>query len=184
MNADTTITLDRLHVGIETSIRSKFPDLGTVAAYFEDRKALKVEHLPAFLFELTEMDPAGARDPGTGQLAVLAKFEGLVVMPFKIPGSNSKREVRKLVGTLATFAQNNGWGCPIGPAVVTAVAPDEFNPDLNQFEVWRLDWQQVIHLGESVWPDAEGAVPTQVMLSQLPDVGLGHEADYVVVTAL
>lgn len=174
-NANTTTTLDAVHEGIVSTIREAFPQLKTVEAYRLDRKNLPV---PACLIELTEMETGVDPDPGTEQLAVLARFEAQFVIGFRQAGLlNPKLEVRKLAAAFASFAKFQRWGCPIGPAEIVGIYGDDFDPELDQFEVWRVEWQQVIHLGETVWA-GDGEVPTPYF-SYTPIVGTDYEAEYI-----
>lgn len=172
-NANTVTTLDAVHSGIVAAIKAQFPDLKIVEAYRLDRKNLPV---PACLVELTEMDAAPDVDPGTEQLAVNARFEATFVIGFRQGGKNPKLEVRKLAASFAAFARLQRWGCPIGPAEVIGAYQDDFDPELDQYECWRVEWQQVIHLGDTVWKD-EGEVPTP-FFSWSPEIGNDHGAAY------
>lgn len=173
-NAQTVTTLDAVHEGIVTAIRAQFPDLLTVESYRLDRKTLPT---PACLVELTEMDAEMDADPGTEQLAVLARFEARFVIGFRQGAKNPKLEVRKLAAAFAAFARLQRWGCPIGPAEVIGCYQDDFDPELDQFECWRVEWRQVIHLGDTVWKD-EGTTPGEPVFSWSPKVGPGNEAYY------
>lgn len=170
-NADTVTTLDEVHAGIIAAINAQFPTLATVEAYRLDRKTLS---LPACLIELTEMDVEP--DPGTEQLAVMARFEAHFVIGFRQGALNPKLEVRKLAAAFAVFARLQRWGCPIGPAEVIGCYPDDFDPELDQYECWRVEWRQVIHLGESIWTDI-GPTPEPVY-SWAPNIGIGNEHYY------
>nr|DAR96802.1 MAG TPA: tail completion protein [Caudoviricetes sp.] len=172
-NATTEVTLDALHEAITGAIRAQFPDLATVEAYRQDRKNLPV---PACLVELSEMEAGNDLDLGTEQLAVMARFEARLVIGFRQGGRNPGLEIRKLAAAVAAFVHQQRWGLPVGPADVLGAWPDDFDPNLEQYECWRIEWQQVIHLGESVWHD-EGVTPEPV-LSWAPEIGAGHEADY------
>lgn len=172
-NANTFVTLDDLHAAIVGSIAAKFPSLATVEAYRLDRKSLPV---PAVLIALTELEAdQDAPDPGTGQLAVMARFEAVAVVGFRT--TNAKLEVRKLAAALAHFALRNRWGCPVGPAEIIGCYQDDFYPELDQYECWRIEWRQIVHIGSSVWID-NGTPPTNPVYSWAPDIGIGHEADY------
>lgn len=175
MDANTTIDLDQLHQSIVDSIAAQFPALKTVEDYYQNRKSLA---LPACLVELYDMEPDPSIDPGTGQLSVNAGFSAKIIIGFKT--ANAKREIRKLAASIAAFIQHKRWGLPVGPAMVTSISPDDFEPELDQFEVFSIEWQQVVHLGDSVWSNA-GAdpIPTVVLASWSPDTGLSHEQDYV-----
>ncbi len=172
-NAQTMISLDALHEAIVRAIQRKFPALVTVEAYRQVRGGLPV---PACLVELAELEAADDLDPGTEQLAVMARFEARLVIGFRQGGLNPGLEIRKLAAALAVFVRQQRWGLPVGAADVLGCWPDDFDPGLEQFECWRLEWQQVIHLGESVWTD-EGQVPVPY-LTWAPEIGAAHEPDY------
>ena len=70
------------------------------------------------------------------------------------------------------------WGLPVGAADVLGCRPDDFDPGLEQYECWRVEWQQVIHLGTSDWT-SDGATPTDPAVSFVPAIGAEHEADYL-----
>lgn len=174
MNADTEITLDEVHGAIVAAISAQFPSLETVEFYSQDRARIRT---PACLLELASVEVDPDIDPGTGQLAVMADFEARFLISFKQPGLNPKLEIRRLALAFAAFARSNRWGVPVGPAEVIGAFPDDFDPELDQYEVWRVEWRQAIHLGESVW-NVEGVTPSTVMLGQVPLVGAGHADDY------
>jgi hypothetical protein len=172
MDRNTEVTLDQVADAIVATIAAKFPDLH-VEAYRKDRRGLPV---PACLVEMTGFDP-DETDPGTGQLAVMATFEALFVIGFRQPGKNPKREVRKLAAAFAAFCRLQRWGCKIGPAEVLGAHPDDFDPDLDQFDCWCVEWQQVIHLGETVWTN-DGVQPTAVFVSGQAPFGPDGEGNY------
>lgn len=169
---DTEIDLDELTDAIVASIASAFPVFQTVEAYREDRRSLPA---PACLVQLVDLEPDPAADPGTEQLAVVARFEAQVVLGFR--EANARRAAPKLAAALALHIQRKRWGLPVEAATVTAIEPDDFSPELDQFEVWRVDWQQIVHLGPSVWTN-DGILPTEILIGYAPDIGPGNEAEY------
>lgn len=185
MDANTNLSLDVLHAAIVADIKAQFPGLVTVEFYREDRKNLPK---PACLLTLTEFEASPDDDPGTEQLAVLAHFEAELVIGFNT--LKAKQSIRLLAASLAAWLHNRRWDnpagttpkLPTGPCMVGGCYPDDFQPELDQFEVWRVDWQQIVHLGDTVWTN-EGVTPSRVFLGQAPEVGTGNEADYVEVTA-
>jgi len=168
---NTAIDLDALHAAILQSIAAQFPALATVEDYRDDRLQLV---LPAVLVELTELEPVPDDDPMTEQLAALARFDARIVLGFR--DANVKREIRKLAAALGLHIHQQRWGLPVGPAEVVSITPDDFSPELDQFEVWRVEWQQAVHIGVSVWGD-EGTPPVPVF-SFAPDIGPGNEDKY------
>lgn len=180
MNAqpDTAIDLDAMHDAIIASIQAAFPLLSTVDAYRDDRKNLA---LPAVLISLTDLEPDPGEDPGTEQLAAIARFDAQIVIGFRT--ANAKREIRNLAAALAHHIYGNRWGQPVEAARVTAIVPDDFSPELDRFEVWRIEWQQIVHIGTSIWNN-DGEIPTQVLIGFAPDIGPGNEDKYVPIESL
>lgn len=189
MNANTEIDLDKLHQAIVADIQAKFPALQTVEFYRgegqEDRKQLPT---PACLLELTELEPSPEDDPMTEQLAVVAHFEAELVISFRT--ANAKRSIRKLAASLAAWLHNRRWGdpdnagkkLPTGPCVFAGSYRDDFagttagqkSETLDQFEVWRVEWRQIVHLGASAWAEYDqGATPTDVFVRP----GVGGQSD-------
>lgn len=169
---DTEIDLGTVHQAIIDAVAAQFPDVVTVADYRDDRDRLP---LPAILIELEDMEGAPDEDPGTGQLAMMARFVARVIIGFRTP--TAEREIRRLAGALGAFVRLNRWNQPIGPAEVLVIGPDAFAPELDRYVIWRVEWQQVVHLGASVWTN-EGDIPVTVLVGVAPDIGTGHEADY------
>lgn len=175
MDANTTVDLDQLHVNIVAAIAAAFPGLATVEAYREEDERSELV-TPACLIELAELEAAPDADPGTEQLAMTAKFEALVLVGFR--EANAKRQVRRLAAALSHFILRKRWDLPVGPAQVIGAFRDEFDPRLDQFEVWRVEWQQVVHIGDSVW-NADGVTPTLTPLyAWSPRIGPPFKDEY------
>jgi hypothetical protein len=176
MNANTEISIQEVHARIVDAIKAAFPDLATVEFYREDRDALDT---PACLLDMAEFEDAPEADPGTGQLAVRCRFEAELVLGFRTP--QAKLSARVLAGALAQFIHKDLR------RVVTRLAPPEgihayrsdFKPELDKYEVWTVEWREIMHLGESVWKDGDADVtPTTVLFSYAPDIGTPHIEDY------
>lgn len=186
MDANTNIDLAVLHQQIEAALAAQFPTLATVGFYREEseRDPLKDDQMPACLLELEELEPAPSDDPMTEQLPVYARFAARVVIGFRT--ANAKLEIRKLAASVAAYLRKNprwphptitGKTLPTGPAEVLAIIPDDFSPELDRYEVWRVEWRQLIHLGDTFWTN-EGVTPSAPLYSWSPDIGTGHEDDY------
>lgn len=164
-----------LHAAILSAIRERFPDLATVDTYRLDRQDTP---MPACLINLTEMTTQDTEDPGTGQIAVEARFEAHLLVGFKT--ENAHLAVRELAAALMAFARLNRWGVAggvIGPAMVTGAWEDDFTPALQQYECMRVEWSQIVWLGQDIWAE-QGAVPVP-FYGLAPAIGKGHEADYI-----
>lgn len=187
MNANTEIDLDTLHAAIVADIKAKFPALKTVEFYrgegsdHDDRKLLPV---PACLLNLSELEASDEDDPGTEQLAVVAHFEAELIIRFNTP--NAKRSIRALAGSFAAWLHKRRWinpagttpKLPTGAAVVIGAYQDDFSSmmpgkrdqPLDQYEIWKVEWRQKIHLGQTVWLE-EGSTPTSIYFGITPDTG-------------
>lgn len=191
MDANTNITLEVIYAAIEADIKARFPALVTVKFDHEDRKTLPA---PACLLTLVEFEASPDNDPGTEQLCVLASFEAELIIKFN-SSINAKKNIRTLAANMAAWLHNRRWNMPgytgepgragsklpTGPCMVGGAYPDDFQPELDQFEIWRVEWSQLIHLGDTVWTN-EGVTPSQVFLGQAPEIGTGNEGDYTEVT--
>lgn len=184
---NTEIDLGVLHQAIVADIKAQFPDLATVEFYraqdvqdSADRSRLTV---PACLLELSDFEVAEDVDPGTEQLAVNAKFEAELIISFR--DSNPKLAIRKLAAAFAAWLRLRKWTNPADPSRKLPTAParvvgayaDDFSARREQFEVFRVEWQQVIHLGNTVWTN-EGQTPSDVSSAFAPDIGSGNEDAY------
>jgi hypothetical protein len=170
------LDLDVLTSTITAQIAAQFPQLETVEFDRIDRANMP---MPACILDLDEMD-ANVPDPGTDQLAVTARFEARLVVGFK--DWKAKQEVRKLAAAFATWMNQRSFGpaAPSRPAKVVALRRDDFHPVLDEFEVWCVEWHQEILLGTDVWEGYQPRPePMNVFLGIAPDIGPGHEADYV-----
>lgn len=182
MDADTQITLDQFYAAVTADIREAFPDFATVEFDREDR-TFKAADLPACLLEISEFEDADEHDPGTEQWATVARIEARVILGFRL--ENVKLEVRKAATALSVWLRRRrfrhptraGKALPTGQVMLAGCYKDDFSPDLDEFEVWRVEWSQTMHLGVSVFQPGE-AVPWQPVYSWVPDVGFGHEDDY------
>lgn len=174
-NAVTSCDLTALHTAITTAIASAFPALQTVEFYRLERVELPA---PACLLEMVEADEGA--DPGSEQQSLMVRFEARFILPFRT--THAKLEVRKLAMAFAAFIRKHGrWsgvGGQGGTPKVIGCYPDDFDPLLDQYEVWRVEWQQLLWFGDSVWA-GEGITPTTVFVGFAPNIGTGHEADYI-----
>lgn len=173
MNTETNLA--DLHDIITATIQAQFPTMETVEFYREREQKLTV---PACLLDLTEVEPEPDEDPGTGQLAARCRFEAELVLPFRTV--KGKLAVRVQAAAFAAWLHKlSRWPGVVqaGNIEVTAVHKSDFSPELDQYEVWRVEWQQVLHFGQSIWTD-DGTAPTTVMLGYSPEIGAAHEDKY------
>jgi hypothetical protein len=172
---NATLDLDALHDAITSDIQAQFPSLQLVEFYrTEERRAIP---LPAIILDLTEFEADPECDPGTEQLAVTARFEAEIIFGFNTP--NVKREIRKFAAAFAAWMRLRRWtGIVTDAAKVIGCYRDDFNPELDQYEVWRVEWTQVLYLGTNTWTN-DGVIPTTVFAGYSPEIGLGNDDEYL-----
>lgn len=181
------VSIDALQDAIVADIKAAFPDLKTVEFYGDDREPRNI--IPACQLDIPEWQDFDSPDPGTEQQPVMMRFEARFIID-GVKSQASKREIRRLAAAFSAFlykrrwsdADNPGKKIPTGPAEFLGAYHDTFNADLDQYQVWRVEWQQIVHLGQSVWGDDGSTAPSRVFVGMAPDIGTGHEPDYAEVT--
>jgi len=163
------LDLKDLHDAIVAAIAGQFPALQTVEAYREETERTQLP-TPACLVELFELEVSAADDPGTEQLALMARFEARLVLGYREMAA--KIEVRRLAAALAQFVLRQRWGLGpnVGPAEILGCYPDDFDPRLDQYEVMRVEWQQLVRIGTDVW-SGEGVPVENVRYAWAPRIG-------------
>ena len=75
--------------------------------------------------------------------------------------------------------RHNHWGlgADVSHPENMSAQPAEFRPGKAGFESWAVSWDQTVYLGEV--EQSESFLPDTVMAGNAPDVGFGHEDDYV-----
>lgn len=177
MKPDTEVDLGALHAAVRAAVAARFPELVTVESYREDRAQ---PPLPACLIEMEDMEPSDDTDPGTGQIALATRWRARLILGFRTP--EAALAVRRMAAALAHLVHLNRWGQPVAPARVGIVGPDDFEPDLDRHAVWSVEWEQVVHVGESIW-GGECPLPAEVLMGLAPEVGPEQEAAYDTVVA-
>lgn len=173
-DSNTEVDLDALHDAIAKQIAEAFPSFVTVEFYREDEDE-KIP-TPAILLEMTEAEPAPEHDAGTGQWPALVRFEARILMSARSRGA--KREIRKAATALAAWLNLRRFsGVRADECHVIACERDEFTPKRDKFELWRVEWVQLVMFGTSAWRN-DGAVPEEVYAGFSPDTGDANRDRY------
>ncbi|MCG9104274.1 hypothetical protein LH462_11145 [Laribacter hongkongensis] len=157
-----------LHSAIETGLSAELPGVD-VRSYpdLEGRVSL-----PLVLVELAELEDG--TQPGTGELALVARLEARVVVD---PNQrDAELLVRQLACRLAAACHFKTWGLPIGVARVQSIAPDGFKADLDGYLVWCVTWTHEVHVGDiEEFPMPDGA--TSIVVTVTPEPGAQESVD-------
>jgi hypothetical protein len=167
--------IEAVHEGICAALRAGLPGLQDVVDYgVEDTL-----QTPLAVVRLAGMERAGEADDGTERLWVTCRWEVFLVLAARVPGV--ERELRRMAETVAGLTQGNRFGVSAMPAQFLAAGPNEFEPTFSGALAWRVEFEQDVPVGESVW-EGEGVPVEQVMVSYVPLVGAEHEDKYTEVT--
>lgn len=179
-NTTIVVSVGGYQDAIVAAIKASFPDFVVVEFDREetDRDPLEAADLPAILLDLSEFEHAHDDERNDGRLAMHARIEAHIIIGYRT--AKAKTAARAAAGTLAAWMRLRrfiGTDCWTEPAQVIGAYRDEFRPGMDRFVVWRVEWSQVVQLGESIYPEVPGKLGTPVY-SFAPDIGLGHEDDY------
>lgn len=159
------------HDGILAALRGDLPGLRDVLDYGVAEQLAT----PAAVLRLAGMEPDDAPEDGSGRLDMRCRWEVFLVLASRTPGV--ERRLRALAAAAAVLLHGNRFGLAAPPARFVLAEANEFEPSWKGAQSWRVEFEQVLHLGESVW-DAEGVVPQTVLASHSPLVGSQHEQEY------
>lgn len=182
MNTNTTITLDQFYAAVMADIKEAFPAYATVEFDREDRTNIP---LPAVLLEVSGFEDDSENDPGTGQWQANARVEAYVILNFR--EDQVKLNVRMAATALALWLRMRrfkhpiiaGKALPTGAVRLVEVQKDDFTPELDQYEVWRIEWMQSMQFGVSLYAgENDGVTPGHPLYSWAPEIGNGHAEDY------
>lgn len=186
------LDLAQFFEAIVADIKARFPSMVNVEFFPDEPEANTRMPVPAILLDVSEMEVDGEMDPGTEQLATKLSFSAFIVIS-GLQDGNTKLQIRQLAAALVSWLKFRHWRdpsnpgddempnyLPSDPATVLGAYRDDFNPALDRYEVWRVDWEQTIYLGESAFDTT--FLPDHVFLGLAPDIGLPHKDDYVELT--
>lgn len=184
-NVATAVTVDEVTDAIVEKLAERLGTGWTVQAYPEERSDEDEQEVrpqvpvPWATVELMEINVDPDTDPMTDQSAQTCRFRArLIVDGFP---SGAKRLVRSKASDLLLWLRCNRMGLTIGEAKAIGAAKDDFTPELEQYEVWYVDWTHLIHVGPgNEDPDQfDAEFPTEVYAGVAPEIGPPNIDKYV-----
>ncbi|MBU1001919.1 MAG: hypothetical protein KKE73_05305 [Proteobacteria bacterium] len=160
--------------GIVTALRAGCPGLQDVLDYGRETTL----NTPAAVLNLAHLEPDENPEDGSGKIALCCRWEVFLVVPDRAKYEGRLRELAAAVGTLV---HGHRFGLEAPPARFILAEPNEFEPHFKGAKCWRVEFEQVLLFGESVW-EGDGVLPEQLMVSYTPLIGAEHEAEYQEVT--
>lgn len=151
------IPLGRVYTAIEEHIKEAIPGLVYVGTMPEGRVCIDP---PAVVLELVGFEDAD-KDPGTGEVAVDARFEARVLVASE--EDNCTHVAAFVAAQIAVLLRMQSWGLPVEFAQFVRAERDWTRPDLDSFVVWVVEWTQILYLGQEEWP-WPGMLPSDLQL--------------------
>ncbi len=168
---DDPIPLGQVYVAIEERIKQAIPGLGYVGTMPEGVKRVDP---PAVVLELVGFEDAD-KDPGTGEVAVDARFEARVIIGQEEP--NCLHIAAFVAAQLTVLLRMQSWGLPVEFAQFVRAERDWSRPELDSCAVWVVEWTQIIYLGVEEWP-WPNQPPGSLLFGFSPSTGPGSEHTY------
>ena len=159
---------------IMSEIEEHFKKRKVKVEFYSNTK--KISHAPLILLDIENINCG--ESIGTEQTPLECHF-----MAFCLLDSNMKHgqfAIREFASKLIALINENNWNLgeqsefPINIESEIAV----FHPHADAMLCWQIEWTQTIYLGDNIW-DSEGITPTEINLSQVPEVGTAHKEDYI-----
>lgn len=177
------VDLLALYAAIEHEFKTRYPMLQTVEFHRGTDGADRLEiPVPALLLEDETMEPNQEANAGDETTDTTFSFSAYLILS-NVRNPQVRKEIRVLAADMVSFINQRRWKDATGkviqtdPATVTVAERDNFDPSLDKYEVWRIDWQQAMTLGVSVWK-SDDIPPGTIYIGFAPEIGLAHKADY------
>ncbi|MCL1124159.1 hypothetical protein [Shewanella surugensis] len=165
------IHLTAYHDAIKSWLTAELDWLQLVDVYPETATKLKT---PCAFFSVLNFERADDQCMN-GQLTVTLNCEILAVLG--MVDEQYQLLVRRTAMAIALKVENSRFGLPIEPAVFISAEPDEFSPELNDYAVWSIRFNQDIDVGDDMF-DVQNLLPHTLNVGITPEVGADHVDDY------
>lgn len=166
----------------DTDVTAYFKKVAPWASVVDSYPEETVKHIaPASIFwGITEIEPASDRDNGSGEMELQLSVTVLVAVSTQ--EANSELLVRELATVLIANIHKSRLASGAGykPARVTRSAASEFEPHLDGFSVWAVEFEQSIVIGKQLITAIE-FTPGKVYGGVAPNIGADHVNDYTLI---
>lgn len=132
---------------------------------------------PAVYFSIVGWENAPGSD---GQLRVEFEHDLFVVVDRSATNEITKPQIyiRTAAADLSQWIEGQTFGLKgLEPARFVSAGPDEFDPVMAAYIVWRITFTQVAAMGEDPFESKAGPLK-KVFLGKAPNIGSAHVDDY------
>ena len=166
------IHLTDYHESVKQWLTQELPWVQSIDDYPETETELLT---PCVFFAVTDWERAEIQ-PMNGQMAVTLNCEILAVLG--MADAQYQLEVRNAAMAIGLKVEQARFGMPIEPAVFVSAEPDAFNPELDDYAVWSIRFNQDVEVGEDAF-QPEGLTPSTIKVGFSPEIGQANEDKYV-----
>jgi len=175
------MTLTELQTAAVAGIKAAIPSLAQCEPYagqFAGDPGSRIAiHAPAVLVATLGCKPLS--DPGTGQVDASCRMAAYVLARYA--NDRNKREAGciDLAEVVALIVHLNNWSLAgVGCARINQMqGMTNITADKAGFSIWSVTWDQEIRLGAA--PVNNYGPITDVRIGVAPEIGTGHEPEYV-----
>ncbi|MGC5702328.1 hypothetical protein J4P02_19200 [Pseudomonas sp. NFXW11] len=163
--------LIQLHDAMASTIKAAMPQLLKVEAAPGTPDGSVV---PAVYFSISAMDHSA--DPGDGRSGLKASFEARLLVDPNL--ARAPLQAAILAAQLMDLLRGQYWDLDFVDGVTAMQAKPAPAPEASALKnLWLVQWQQVIYLGQEQWP-WPNQPPGSLALGFSPDTGLGNRDRY------
>jgi hypothetical protein len=153
-----------LEQAISDAINNTVPDV-PVQTY--PRRAIHL-NVPCVLVLCDSFEPMDS--DGTERLILKSKWLAYTVVADHAPNADTTARMLAISVAKAVDDIEGKSSQGYSKASLVGIFEDSFNPDLDGFLVWKVEFDIPIKIGENVW-DGTGITPTQVLVAFGEDIG-------------
>lgn len=167
-----SLHLDDYHDAVKSHIAAELDWLKSVDDYPEQFGVLET---PCAFFGVVDWDRSEDQRM-TGELSVVLSCQLLIA--FGQSGKVSSRAVRNAAMAASLKIDEQRFGLEVTTAQFVSAEPWAFDPDLDQYVVWAVNFRHEIEVGEDQFDLVPDFLPTEVNVAQAPKNGADHLDDY------
>jgi len=171
--------LNDLLKAICNDFKGHFTELKTCEPHggrFDHKELLKVGGKAPAIY-VAALGAAKGKEVGTGEVDIPVSLAAFVVTKSEsnLPSAES---ALNLAGELLTYIPESNWGWEGVHGADPATAKNLYSGGNKTVAMWAISWTQNVRMGEDAFK-TDLPFPTELYVGQSPDVGDGHDGDYM-----
>ncbi|ELE2163695.1 hypothetical protein RC856_000359 [Vibrio fluvialis] len=166
-----SIHLTQYHEAVKSTLQAQLPWLLSIKDYPKIETPLLT---PCAFFSVSGWEKS-TEQKMNGQLSVTLSCEVLAVLGMEHEAYQV--DIRNSAMAISLAIEANRFGLEVEPAVFVSADPDAFQPELDEYAVWSIRFEQEVQVGEDAFKP-EGQIPNIVNVGYSPDIGESNQDKY------